>query len=444
MSQSHLARRAFIGGSVAASAVRVAGANDRVRVGIIGVGNIGTRHLQRRLLPMMRRDGTVDVTAASDIYDRAKFRAKELIGLADRDVHHAYQDLLARDDVDAVVICTPDHLHARMAIDAMRAGKDVYLEKPMSRTIPEAKAIAETARETGRVLQVGSQWVSDPAYARAREMVQNGLVGPVVMAQSSYSSNHAAGVWQYYVDEEANPSTVHWQRFLGGAPEQSFSGERFFRWRKYWDFSGGIGTDFLYHRLSPLLYALGPRFPRRVSAHGGIYLFRNREVPDTYSTTVEYEDLVVNLVGSCGSQASNTLHGPAFFGQRAAISILPGMVRATPERLYAEEFRRQAGADLVEVEVDNRDQQTARTAHMRDFLQCVLSRQKPIFDAWFGYQVMVAIGLGVESYRTGRMMGFDPESERILADVPPRQPGYEGSGRNDPDAPPAYQKRPAA
>ena len=393
---------------------------------------------------MMRRDGTVDVTAASDIYDRAKFRAKELIGLADRDVHHAYQDLLARDDVDAVVICTPDHLHARMAIDAMRAGKDVYLEKPMSRTIPEAKAIAETARETGRVLQVGSQWVSDPAYARAREMVQNGLVGPVVMAQSSYSSNHAAGVWQYYVDEEANPSTVDWQRFLGGAPEQSFSGERFFRWRKYWDFSGGIGTDFLYHRLSPLLYALGPRFPRRVSAHGGIYLFRNREVPDTYSTTVEYEDLVVNLVGSCGSQASNTLHGPAFFGQRAAISILPGMVRATPERLYAEEFRRQAGADLVEVEVDNRDQQTARTAHMRDFLQCVLSRQKPIFDAWFGYQVMVAIGLGVESYRTGRMMGFDPESERILADVPPRQPGYEGSGRNDPDAPPAYPKRPAA
>lgn len=444
MSRSSLPRRAFISSAVAASAARVAGANDRIRVGIIGVGNIGTRHLQRRLLPMMRGEGTIDVTAASDIYDRAKFRAKELIGLADRDVHHAYQDLLARDDVDAVVICTPDHLHARMAIDAMRAGKDVYLEKPMSRTIPEAKAIAETARETGRVVQIGSQWVSDPAYARAREMVQNGLVGPVVMAQSSYSSNHAAGVWQYYVDEEANPSTVDWQRFLGGAPEQPFSGERFFRWRKYWDFSGGIGTDFLYHRLSPLLYALGPRFPQRVSAHGGIYLFRNREVPDTYSTTVEYDDHVVNLVGSCGSQASNTLHGPALFGQRAAVSILPGMVRATPERLYAQAFRRQAGADLIEVEVDNRDQQTARTAHMRDFLQCVRTRQEPIFDAWFGYQVMVAIGLGVESYRTGRMMGFDPETERILEDVPPRHPGYEGSGSNAPDAPPAYQKRPAA
>lgn len=439
-----LARRSLIASTLAASAVRVASANDRIRVGIIGVGNIGTRHLQRRLLPMMRRDGSLDVVAASDIYDRAKFRAKELIGLADRDVHHAYEDLLARADVDAVVICTPDHLHARMAIDAMRAGKDVYLEKPMSRTIPEAKAIAETARETGRVLQVGSQWVSDPAYARAREMVQSGLAGPVVMAQSSYSSNHSSGVWQYYVDEEANSSTVDWQRFLGGAPEQPFSGERFFRWRKYWDFSGGIGTDFLYHRLSPLLYALGPRFPRRVSAHGGIYLFQNREVPDTYSTTVEYDDLVINLVGSCGSQASNTLHGPALFGQRAAISIHPGMVRARPERLYAAEFRRQAGVDLVEIEVDNRDQQTARTAHMRDFLRCVQTRQEPVFDAWFGYQVMVAIRLGVDSYRAGRMMGFDPQTERILAEIQPRHRGYEGDGSNDPDAPPSYQKRPAA
>lgn len=444
MNPSTLVRRSFIGSAVAASAVRVAGANDRIRVGIIGVGNIGTRHLQRRLLPMMRRDGIVDVVAASDIYDRAKFRAKELIGLAERDIHHAYEDLLARDDVDAVVICTPDHLHAAMAINAMRAGKDVYLEKPMSRTIPEAKAIAETARDTGRILQVGSQWVSDPAYEHAREMVRNGLVGPVVMAQSSYSSNHASGVWQYYVDEEANSSTVDWPRFLGGASEQPFSGERFFRWRKYWDFSGGIGTDFLYHRLSPLLYALGPRFPRRVSAHGGIYLFQNREVPDTYSTAVEYDELVINLVGSCGSQASNTLHGPAFFGQRAAISIHPGVVRVRPERLYAAEFRQRAGKDLVEVEVDNRDQQTARTAHMQDFLQSVRTRQKPIFDAWFGYQVMVAIKLGVDSYRAGRMMGFDPETERVLTELPPRHPGYEGDGSNDPDAPPSYQKRPAA
>ena len=433
-----------MGAGMAATAARVAAASDRVRVGIIGVGNIGTRHLQRRLLPMMREDGILDVVAASDIYDRAKFRAREMIGLAERDVHHAYEDLLARQDVDAVVVATPDHWHARMAIEAMQAGKDVYLEKPMSRTIPEARAIAEAARETGRVLQVGSQWVSDPAYARARDMVRDGLTGPVLMAQSSYSSNHADGVWQYYVDEEASPATVDWKRFLGDAQDQPFSGERFFRWRKYWDFSGGIGTDFLYHRLSPLLYALGPRFPVRVSALGGIFLFRNREVPDTYSTTIEYAGLVINLVGTCGSQASNSLHGPAIFGQRAAISITPGLVEARPERLYADEFRRKTGQDLVRIEVDNRDQQKARTAHMLDFIECVRSRRKPIFDARFGYQVMVAIKLGVDSYRSGRLMAFDPETEQVLEGAPPRHPGYEGDGANDPDAPASYRKRPAA
>lgn len=433
-----------MGAGMALSAARLAAASDRVRVGIIGVGNIGTRHLQRRLLPMMREDGILDVVAASDIYDRAKFRAREMIGLPARDVHHAYEDLLARDDVDAVVIATPDHWHARMAIDAMRAGKDVYLEKPMSRTIPEARAIAETARRTGRILQVGSQWVSDPAYAHAREMVRDGLTGPVVMAQSSYSSNHADGVWQYYVDEEASPDTVDWKRFLGDAPDQPFSGERFFRWRKYWDFSGGIGTDFLYHRLSPLLHALGPRFPERVSGHGGIYLFPNREVPDTYSTTIEYGDMVINLVGTCGSQASNFLHGPAIFGQMASISISPGRVEARPERLHADEFRRRTGQDLIRIDVDNRDQQKARTAHMLNFIECVRSRQKPVFDALFGYQVMVAIKLGVDSYRSGRLLAFDPATERVLDNPLPRHPGFEGDGTNDPNAPTAYQKRPAA
>ncbi|MDE0104957.1 MAG: Gfo/Idh/MocA family oxidoreductase [Bryobacterales bacterium] len=438
------ARRMFLAGTAALGAGRALGANDRIGVGIIGVGNIGTRHLQRRLLPMMRQDGILSVVAACDIYERAKFRAKELIGLADADIHHAYEDLLARDDVDAVVVATPDHWHARMAIDAMRAGKDVYLEKPMSKTIDEARQIAAVASETGRILQVGSQWVSDPAYDEARRMIGSGLTGPIVMAQSSYSSNHANGVWQYYVDEEASPTTIDWDRFLGNAPSQPFSGERFFRWRKYWDFSGGIGTDFLYHRLAPLLFAVGPRFPVRVSAHGGIYLFRNREVPDTYSTTIEYDDLVVNIVGCSGSQAPNVLHGPAFFGQMSAISIRPGSVRVTPERLYADSFRARTGQATVEVAVDNLDQQTARTNHMLDFLRCVRTREKPIFDARFGYQVMVAIRLGVDSYRQGRQMGFDPRTEAVLQQPAPRGRGFEGDGRNDPAAPPSYQKRPIA
>lgn len=416
-------------------------AADPLRVGIIGVGNIGTRHLERRLLPMERQDGILKVVAASDIYDRAKFRAQEMIGLSPRDIHHDYKDLLARKDVDAVVIATPDHWHAPMAIDAMEAGKDVYLEKPMSRTIPEAKAIVEAVNRTGRVLQVGSQWVSDEGYLKAREVFESGLIGDLVWLQSSYSMNHPDGVWQYYVDEEANPETVDWERFTGSAPEQPFSGERFFRWRKYWDFSGGMATDFFYHRLSPLLAVVGPQFPLRVTASGGVWHFQNRQVPDTYSTTIEYDGFGCTIFGSCAAGNPNRYHPPVIYGQKGSIEYRAGSILVTPEREYLADFKRQAGDEKLVYEVDNRDQQTARTAHMLNFLECVKTREKPRLHAEFGYQVMTAIKLGVDGYRQGRVMAFDPASQRVLDQPPPRQGEYEGDGSNPPDAPAAYQKR---
>ncbi len=434
-----MTRRSF--SLAAAGAFAAQSPNSRIGVGLIGVGNIGTRHLERRLLPMQRDQGLLRVVAVSEIYDRAKLRAKEMIGIGDKDVHHDYHDLLARPDIDAVVIATPDHWHARMAIDAMEAGKDVYLEKPMSRTIPEAKAIAETVERTGRVLQVGSQWVSDAGYVKAKEIFEEGWIGDLVWLQSSYSSNHKNGVWQYYVDEEANPDTVDWKRFLGGSADQPFSGDRFFRWRKYWEFSGGIATDFFYHRLSPLLHVVGPQFPMRASGHGGIYFHKNRQVPDTYSTTIEYENFGCTVMGSSATRAPNAFHAPTFYGQMGTIQVLSGRVEVRGESLYEDEFRKLAGDASVTFEVDNKDQQTARTAHMLNFLECVKSRQKPALDARFGYQVMTAIKLGVDSYRMGRTMAFDPASETMLDEPPPRHPGYEGDGSNDPNAPASYQKR---
>ena len=259
--------------------------------------------------------------------------------------------------------------------------------------------------------------------------------------QSSYSSNHTDGVWQYYVDEEASPSTVDWKRFLGDAPDQPFTGERFFRWRKYWDFSGGIGTDFLYHRLSPLLYAVGPRFPLRVTGSGGLWHHQNRQVPDTYQTTIEYDRFGADLFGSAASSLSNRDHGPTIYGRKGAIQIGRGEVRVTTERLFEGEFQAQAGAKELRVDVDNLDQQKARTAHMLNFLECVRTRKQPRLYARFGYQVMTAIKLGVDSYREGRVLGFEPRTEGVLYQPKPRHPGYEGDGDNPPDAPPQYSKR---
>ncbi|MEZ5363313.1 MAG: Gfo/Idh/MocA family oxidoreductase [Bryobacterales bacterium] len=202
-----------------------------------------------------------------------------------------------------------------------------------------------------------------------------------------------------------------------------------------------MATDFLYHRLSPLLYAVGPRFPTRVTASGGLWHFKNRQVPDSYQTTIEYDGFGCDLFGSCASQSSNGLHGPTIYGRKATIEIGAGQVVVKPERLFAADFKKATGKEQLVIEVDNRDQQTARTAHMLNFLDCVRTREKPIFDARFGYQVMAAIKLGVDSYRQGRVFGFDPEDETILDPPPERHQGYEGDGTNDPDAGPQYGKR---
>ena len=153
--------------------------------------------------------------------------------------------------------------------------------------------------------------------------------------------------------------------------------------------------------------------------------------------------MVLNLVGCCGSQASNVPHAPALYGQRACVSIVSGWVEARPDKLYADEYRQSTGRDWVRVEVDNSDHQEVRAAHMLNFLDCVKTRAKPIFDADFGYRVMVAIKLGVDSYRTGRLMHCDSNTERILDRARPRHSGYEGDGATDPVPAHGYRKRSA-
>ncbi|MBI3665553.1 MAG: Gfo/Idh/MocA family oxidoreductase, partial [Acidobacteria bacterium] len=272
---------------------RVVGANDRINFGLIGVGAMGFGHV-KQLVRRSKENGDVQVVAVSDIYTRRKKRAQEHAGLADKDVHHDFRDLVARSDVDAVLIATPDHWHARQALDALRARKDVYLQKPMTYTIEEAREVAAAVRQTGRVLQVGSQHSSDLRYHRAREVIEKGWIGSPLWAQGTFSRNSIYGEWNYTIDDDGNEETIDWKAFLGPAPRRPFSQDRYFRWRKYWDYSGGIATDLLYHKLAPLLVAVtgpgGAPFPTRVTAHGGIYVHKDREVPDSYATTVEYEN----------------------------------------------------------------------------------------------------------------------------------------------------------
>jgi predicted dehydrogenase len=410
-------RREFLGAAALTATSRVLGANDRINLGIIGVGGMGFGHVK-----MLKPRTDIQITAISDIYTKRKQRARDFLGLAGKDIHHEYKDLLARSDVDAVFVVTPDHWHYRMAMDALDAGKDVYVQKPMAYRIEEAKSMAERVKKTGRVLQVGSQYASEPQYHKARELVAQGAIGKPLWAQGTYCRNTFHGEWNYEIDAEGTEDNIDWKRFLGSAPKRPFSQDRYFRWRKYWDYSGGIATDLLYHRLVPFLVTLGPQFPVRVSSNGGIYVHKDREVPDTISTTIEYPDFQVVMSSSMAADLPGEHLSPVIYGHEGTIEFRGKELVITPEPIYAKATKKQPRS----IPTETRD---LHLAHMENFFDCVRSRKPPNLDADFGYRAMVAIGLGVEAYRESRQFAFDPSTERVLKSAPHRE-AYEGTGKN--------------
>lgn len=412
----------------AAAYGRVLGANDRIEVGLIGCGNLGMRHLRIYQKPMIE-ENKIRIAAISDIYTGAKRRGQEQAKLESKDVHHDYMDLINRPGLDAVMVVTPEHWHHRMTIAALKAGKDVYLEKPMSFTIAEAKEIDETVQKTGRVLQIGAQWCSDPRYKLAKEVIDKGLIGNVMWAQSTYSMNSVYGLWEYNIEKEATPENIDWARFLGPAPKRPFSGERYFRWRKYWDYSNGVVSDFFYHRLAPMLLTLGGRFPNIVSANGGVYQFKDREVPETFTMTAEYDNFFVTVASSAAANGPERHHAPAIYGHEGTIAFYDGYLTVIPDRQFRKKFEAAAGKPELRIEALPKDLNEIRINHARNFYECMRTRQKPILDSHLGYQVMTAIKLAADSYRERRMMAFDPKTEKVLMKAPPRV-GYEGTGEN--------------
>ncbi len=413
----------------ARSAARVLGANDRINVGHIGVGGMGTAHL-RAFVQQSEKDKDIQVVAVCDVYTVRKERAQKLAKLDSKDVYHDYRDLLARRDIDAVVIATPDHWHGQMALDAVTAGKDVYLQKPMTYTIEEARAVTEAAEKHGRIVQVGSQGVSDPRNVLARKVVESGQIGELLWATATASRNSLIGEWNYYrIEKEATPETVDWPRWLGTAPKRPFSPERYFRWRKYWDYSGGIATDLFYHSLGPVLFAMGPQFPVAVTGSGGIYVQKDRDVPDTYCSIIEYPQFFINLSGSMCNAAGVKYFPRVIYGHKGTITYEGNNVVVYPEILEGPRGRPARTADRAPKVYEAPKVENAHRLHTDNFFECMRTRKQPNLNAMLGYQIMVAIKLGVDSYREGKVKFFDPKTQRVT-DKPLVRPSYEGEGKN--------------
>ena len=433
-----LASKAIAAGKNKLNPSRVIGANDRINVALIGCGGRGRGDAQSFTQYGQEHNGACQIIAVSDVYEKRKRLQAEkykVKGFSD------YRELLAMPGVDAVIVATPDHWHARIALDAMDHGKDVYLEKPMCHTIKEVKQLVDTTKETQRVLQVGSQTTSADQWWKAKKAIADGMIGKMIMSQGSYHRNSIEGEWNYPIDPAAGPDGtgddyIDWNMWLGPAPKRPFDADRFFRFRKFWDYSGGIATDLFFHVVAPLNICWDkPQYPSKVSASGGIYAFKDtREVPDTFHLLAEYPE-GHSLVLS--SSMANSQHIPGLIrGHEGTIIMVehgkfeeptdniilrPELVRppADPANPHAE--RKPApfpgykfGAEEVKIPVDQYD---SMQAHIGNFLDCMRSRQKPHLDVETAAHAQILISMAVESYRDGRVKYWDEEKWKT-ADKP--------------------------
>jgi predicted dehydrogenase len=312
------------------SRLKAAGPNDQITLGFIGTGIRGTQ-----LLEQFTRIPGVRVTAACDVYDGHLERAKETVPnelATTRDYH----SVLARSDVDAVVIATPDHWHRQMTLDALAAEKHVYIEKPLTWSIEQGKDIIAATKKSGKLLQVGSGAKTSALTAKAREIVKSGALGKVNMVRMENNRNSPEGAWAYPVPPDASPETIDWARFLGPAPKRPFDAAVFFRWRCWWDYSGGVATDLFVHLLSQMHEIMDVKMPKSVVSQGGIFRWDDgRNVPDYMESVYEYgEGFLASMYVNLGS--AKALSGTVIAGSEGALMLGARSAQGSRMVLYPE------------------------------------------------------------------------------------------------------------
>ena len=420
MDPTPASRREFLttaaGGALltAVSAARVLGANDRIRMGVIGCGGMGTGHLNA-LMKRAEADN-IRVGAVCDVYQRRLTRAKKI---SSTDGHIDYRKVIDNKDIDAVLIATPDHWHGKLSIDAVEAGKHVYCEKPLTHTVEQAIAVRNAVRKSKSVFQVGPNATADDGYWQAREAVRAGRIGQVTWAQGSYNRNARECLFNTHqkIDPTAGPKGagddfIDWDRWLGHehglAPKIDFNAEHFFRFRKYWPYNGGVATDLLYHKLAPLLIALaGPdgAYPTRVSAAGGQYVEKDgRDIPDTFLLTIDYPQFSVVLVSTL---TNDTQLPDRVYGKHGTMD-LGGQPLLKFNGDFKEEFKaKNDGKEEVRLPVKPRRDMVG------NFLDVIRGTGTLHCNVELGAATMVAIKLGVESYRQRKTMTWDAKKERV-------------------------------
>ena len=427
MSHVPFSRRHFLAASAAGAALATvptlgatstASPTQRLRLGFIGVGGRALNHLDSAC-DIFRTAQSVEIASVCDVFnrnrDRAVSRVRDRIGHSPK-AFGDYRDIVHDSTIDAVVIATPDHWHARQTLDALAAGKHVYCEKPMTHTIDEALTVYKAWKQSGLVMQVGVQSTSLPVWKAINERIVSGGLGKILQYQTEFFRNSDCGQWRYYeLSEDMTPKNIDWPMFLGTefglAPDMPFDRALFGQWRCYWPFGSGMFTDLFVHRTTSMLAATGLRFPARVVGAGGIYLeYDGRDVPDVATVVADFSEGVQGLVtatmcceetpikqlirGHFGSVVLGT--GEEFSGY----DVVAERPQVTHDRSYRTE----------RIEVGN--VKNTSLAHFSNFIDAVRAGDPDAVNCnpELGAAAMTIVKLGTNSYREGKVFHFDRET----------------------------------
>ncbi|MCC7084131.1 MAG: Gfo/Idh/MocA family oxidoreductase [Pirellulales bacterium] len=426
-----VSRRSFLATTAATTALafsaksyaRVIGANDRIGIGIIGPGGMGTNHIHA-----CKALKDSDNLAFFGVADCWKTRAEAGAAILETDAVTDYRKLLDHKDIDYVTIATPEHRHAKITLDALDAGKAVYCEKPLTHTIEEAQAVVKKQKETDLPLQVGVQGMSDDSYSSAAKAIEQGVLGQVVQAQIEYVRRYdKQGPFRepdMTAQHPNQPADLDWNAWLGDAPQVAWDPHRYFEWRCYSAYSGGVATDLFIHRITRIMKACNLTYPRRVVGMGGIWQWHDfgRDLPDNFEMIAEYpRGMTVYVLGTQSNRV----------GIDHMIRGYRGTLYFTPQGWVAKD---KDGKELA-----SHNKTGAEDIHLHHTnLHHHLRSGEPInCPAELGLAGVVAVCMANQSWRTGKMLGWDEKLQKAVpADqldynpVPPESAGQTASAKS--------------
>jgi predicted dehydrogenase len=403
--------------------------NNAVNIALIGAGGMGVQDTLTALqVPGVR------LVACCDLYDGRLASAKERWG-SDLMTTRSYREILNRKDIDAVIVATPDHWHQQISIDAMRAGKHVYCEKPMVHDVSEGPAVIQAQKETGKVFQVGSQGVSSLGNEKAKELLRDGAIGQLNYAEGFWARRDPIGAWQYAIPEDASAKTVDWDTYVSNTNKRTFDAMRFFRWRNYTDYGTGMAGDLFVHLFSSLHFITESHGPNKIYASGGLRYWKDgREVPDVLLGTFDYRDAVAHpafnlslrcnfvdgtsgttylkLVGSEGSM-DITWDDVTLKRNKQLDTDDPFMKEAMKNSGKNPDRKRMVGPEVMRFAAET-GYKGGPYDHMVNFFTAIREGGTVAEDAVFGYRAAAPALLCNDSYRQESPIFWDPDKMAIV------------------------------